>query len=438
MEMPEKLPSSTVSAEGGISMSTAPIAITGPVAIVGWYPRESITGTIKLPSIAVVAMVEPEMAEKMVPATTATTARRPGTCAISRSTPSITLTAIPVWNSTSPIRMKSGIGVSEKLAIEITLFRASCCTPTSPPSQITAPAIFTAMNVNATGSPARSSSVDPPSISHAANCHDISGRRDGVLPWTALAAREPLHAEQHLDRKEGEGDGQRHQQPPFRRDHGLHGHGARGVAGERRLRAVPDHGEAADKADDVGEPLAVPRGALGDRAQDDIDADVLPLAQDPWRRAHGDEVQHRFRDVVAPVEAAHGGNERDVTQEHVGANHQHHGEHHHTGEPGKPLEKLAVQLGCAIQRHLLGQHLLELRPVDGSRLDRRRPADLLRLLDIGFARRRVEGDHLDAGLGLTLGLVLVVGLPELVLLLVGERFLVEELARLGGQRLVLV
>src|SRR3954469_2508656 len=35
IEMPEKLPSSTVSAEGGISMSTAPIAITGPVAMVG-------------------------------------------------------------------------------------------------------------------------------------------------------------------------------------------------------------------------------------------------------------------------------------------------------------------------------------------------------------------------------------------------------------------
>lgn len=36
IEMPERLPSSTVSAEGGISMSTAPIAMMGPVAIVGW------------------------------------------------------------------------------------------------------------------------------------------------------------------------------------------------------------------------------------------------------------------------------------------------------------------------------------------------------------------------------------------------------------------
>ena len=35
IEMPDRLPSSTVRAEGGISMSTAPIAISGPVAMVG-------------------------------------------------------------------------------------------------------------------------------------------------------------------------------------------------------------------------------------------------------------------------------------------------------------------------------------------------------------------------------------------------------------------
>ena len=36
MEIPERLPSSTVSADGGISMSTAPIAMIGPVASTGW------------------------------------------------------------------------------------------------------------------------------------------------------------------------------------------------------------------------------------------------------------------------------------------------------------------------------------------------------------------------------------------------------------------
>src|SRR3954463_6521303 len=207
-------------------------------------------------------MVEPEMAEKMVPATTATTARRPGTCAIRRSTPSITFTAMPVWNSTSPIRMNSGIGVSEKLAIEITLFRASCCTPTSPPSQIAAPAMFTAMNVNATGRPASSSTVEPPSISHSAHCPVLSGRRDGVLPGPTLAVHQAAHAKQHLDRQQREGDRQRYQQPPFGRHHRLHRHGAGAVAGEGRLRSVPDHGETAEKPDHVGEPFAVPGGAL--------------------------------------------------------------------------------------------------------------------------------------------------------------------------------
>src|SRR5215468_1799076 len=35
IEIPDRLPSSTVSAEGGISISTAPIAMIGPVAMVG-------------------------------------------------------------------------------------------------------------------------------------------------------------------------------------------------------------------------------------------------------------------------------------------------------------------------------------------------------------------------------------------------------------------
>ena len=36
IEIPDRLPSSTVSADGGISMSTAPIAMIGPVANAGW------------------------------------------------------------------------------------------------------------------------------------------------------------------------------------------------------------------------------------------------------------------------------------------------------------------------------------------------------------------------------------------------------------------
>ena len=34
--MPARLPSSTVRAEGGISMSTPPMAMIGPMAMLGW------------------------------------------------------------------------------------------------------------------------------------------------------------------------------------------------------------------------------------------------------------------------------------------------------------------------------------------------------------------------------------------------------------------
>ena len=75
--------------------------------------------------MAVVAMVDPEMAEKTVPATTATTAKRPGTRMMSRSTPSMTLKAKPVWNRISPISTKRGMGVREKAMTELTLLRTN-------------------------------------------------------------------------------------------------------------------------------------------------------------------------------------------------------------------------------------------------------------------------------------------------------------------------
>src|SRR5437773_1682817 len=135
-------------------------------------------------------MVDPEIAENTVPATTATTASRPGTCRTSRSTPSITFTARPVWNRTSPIRMKSGIGVSEKLATETTLFRASCVSPASPPRNSSAPARLITKNENATGRPRNSSTVEPPSISHAAAPHDIALSRSTRRHHAARAPRD--------------------------------------------------------------------------------------------------------------------------------------------------------------------------------------------------------------------------------------------------------
>ena len=130
-----------------------------------------MTGSISEPSMAVVAMVEPETAEKIVPATTATTARRPGTWRMRRSTPSMTLMARPVWNRTSPISTNSGIGVSDRFMTDATLLRTTCASPASPPRNSSAPTMLMATNESATGMPSSSSSVDPPSSKSAAICH---------------------------------------------------------------------------------------------------------------------------------------------------------------------------------------------------------------------------------------------------------------------------
>jgi hypothetical protein len=54
-----------------------------------------MVGSIRLPSSAVVAMVEPEMAENTVPATMAMTESRPGTLRIRSEKASMALSATP-------------------------------------------------------------------------------------------------------------------------------------------------------------------------------------------------------------------------------------------------------------------------------------------------------------------------------------------------------
>src|SRR2546425_9285120 len=344
MEMPERLPSSTVSAEGGISMSTAPIAMSGPVAIVGWYPRASITGSIRLPSIAVVAMVEPEIAENTVPATTATTASRPGTWRIRCSTPSITFTASPVWNSTSPMRMKSGMGVSEKLATDPTELRANWTSPASPPRNSHAPSRLITRNENATGRPRNSSAVEPPSISHAAASHGMAlSGRDPVVARRALGECQAAHAEQHLDGECEESDRQHAEQPPLRRHQRLDGHRARLEAGDRGAGAVVGDEEARGETQDVHHPLEGPADPIRHCAQDDVHPDVLPAPKQPRRGKHGDEVERAFRDLVAPLEPGDARDDAHVAQQHIGADHQRHAEHQRACGEGERLEKFAVR-----------------------------------------------------------------------------------------------
>ena len=110
------------------------------------------------------------MAENTVPATIATTAKRPGRFLIRRSMPSITLTAKPVWNNTSPMSTNKGMGVREKLATEPTQLRTICAMPASPPKISQAPITLMTKNENTTGKPKKSSTVDPPNNNQDANC----------------------------------------------------------------------------------------------------------------------------------------------------------------------------------------------------------------------------------------------------------------------------
>src|SRR4051812_6407299 len=115
--------------------------------------------------------------------------------------------------------MKSGIGVSEKLATDWTLFLASCVSPASPPRKRTAPARLIARKVKATGKPRNNRTGEPPSMTHAAACHDIraalrSTGRHCVVARRVLAERQPTHAKQHLDSQQYKRNWQRGQDPP--------------------------------------------------------------------------------------------------------------------------------------------------------------------------------------------------------------------------------
>src|SRR5262249_44289487 len=103
------------------------------------------------------------------------------------------------------MRMNSGIGVSEKFITAAALLRTSWLTPASPQRNSTARIRLMAMNENATGMPTNSRTVEPPSSSSAAICHDIGrllGGRDRVLARPPLALRKAVHAKHELDRQQ--------------------------------------------------------------------------------------------------------------------------------------------------------------------------------------------------------------------------------------------
>src|SRR5258707_12653003 len=289
-------------------------------------------------------MVEPEIAENTVPATTATTASRPGTWRIRCSTPSITFTASPVWNSTSPMRMKSGMEVSEKLATDPTELRANWTSPASPPRNSHAPSRLITRNENATGRPSNSSAVEPPSISHAAASHDMAlAGRDRVVARRTWPEREAAHAEEHLERQREERHRERAEQPPLRRHQRLDRDRSGIEARKRGAGTVVGDEEAAGEPEDVHRPLEDPAEPLRHHAQDDVYADVLAAPQHPGRREHRDGVERAFRDLVAPLQAGDARDDAHVAQQHIGADHQRHAEHQRARGEGERLEQFVVR-----------------------------------------------------------------------------------------------
>ena len=119
-----------------------------------------------------------------------------------------------------------------------------------------------------------------------------------------------------------EGHRQRRQQPPFGRDQRLDRDRAGQIAGRQHLPAVPDEIERAGEAEQVAHPFEQPADARRQRAQQDVDADVLALPQQPRRRQQREQVEDVLGDLVAPGDAA----EAHVARDDVGADQQRHGE----------------------------------------------------------------------------------------------------------------
>src|SRR6185312_10284403 len=174
-----------------------------------------MVGSIRLPSSAVVAMVEPEIAENTVPATIAMTASRPGTRRMRSAKASIALSATPVWNSTSPMSTKNGMGVSEKLVTDWTELRASCARPGSPPRKSHAPMMFSARNENATGRPRPMTATRPPNRMRLASAQPMSPNRCCFDAPRARRAYQAMEAEHEFERDQHKADGQWCEQPPF-------------------------------------------------------------------------------------------------------------------------------------------------------------------------------------------------------------------------------
>src|SRR5882724_1993226 len=224
-------------------------------------------------------MVEPEIAENTVPATIAITERRPGTRRISSANASIAFMATPVWNRTSPISTKNGIGVSEKLVTDCTALRDNCARPGSPPRNSHAPTILSARKANATGRPSPMMATRPPNRMRLASTHPISADRGCFVAARARGAHQPVKAEHEFEREQREAKRERGEQPPFGKHQVLDGDRAEPRALRGHHAAVPDEQQTRRKPEDIGGGFHYPGDARRHDHQQHVDAHMLPAPQ---------------------------------------------------------------------------------------------------------------------------------------------------------------
>src|SRR5258707_13077060 len=216
----------------------------------------------------------------MVPPMTATIGRRPGTRAIICSMALTARKATPVCSSTSPIRMKSGIGARVKLVNDAIELRATWASPASPPRKRTAPRKLTAMNEKGTGRPIISRTHIAPSMMPIAQPHAITM---ASLPYCRRGTVRATEAQDELDRQQQARHGDDDERPPFGKDDALEHHAAERLRRQGDLDAVPQENEADGEADEVGERLEQRGATRRQRGRDDVDTDMGALAQDPGR-----------------------------------------------------------------------------------------------------------------------------------------------------------
>ncbi len=244
--------------------------------------------------MAVVAMVEPEIAEKIVPATTVTTASRPGTCRMMRSMPSITL-------------MREA-GVEQHLAhqdekrnrrqAEIERRGDAVARDLLQPG-LAAEKQDGADNIDRDEGdrdrhPDNSSTVEPPSRSSEAICQDMLTRAPLVRcrfqaaemassrrPISALASR--CMRKKNSSATSDKGERQRRERPPFRRDQRLDVDRAGRVARHRDEHRRTRRNRASRPDRRCRRPIPAPRPAAVGSARKRMSTRICW----PWRSSQG-------------------------------------------------------------------------------------------------------------------------------------------------------